>query len=181
MELLKMVGEMSGFNKIKETVLACGIEVADNVSNDLTYISGECYYNACKNKSVYEKKYKKNLKVVVGSLGLNGHFEFGGKNWTAEDFYKNPFDSHAWLEDDEGNVYDYIFAKYGFFAKHWNKEVTFPLKHEIVGVSKKELESKYKLEFIKAPRNTQKDIVKNVLCKYKQLSPQKYQVVKMVF
>ena len=172
---------MSSFNELWNKFKNMGRpETADNVSNDLTYIGGDCYYNACKNKSVYEKKLNKKLKVVIGSLGLNGHFEFGGKEWTANQFYENPLDSHAWLEDDEGNVYDYIFSVYGYYATYWKKEVTFPLKYEIVGVSKEELKSKYNLEYVKAPRSIHKDICKNVLVKYKQTSLEKYKTCKMV-
>ena len=183
MEVIKAIGSVISYQMYKGfsgKISSDGPEEAYNVDDDLTYILGDCYYNACKNKNVYEKKIKKKLKVVIGSLGLNGHFEFGGKNWTANDFYKNPLDSHAWLEDDEGNVFDYIFDTYGFYAQHWNKKVTFPLQYEIVGVSKEELKSKYNLEYIKASRPIYKDICKNVLARYKKTNEEKYKTCKMI-
>ena len=91
------------------------------------------------------------LKLVIGSLGLNGHFEFGGKDWKMKEFKKKPSDSHAWLEDKDGNVYDYIFNHYGECAEHWGKTVSFPLKWEIVGISKQALKEEYGMEFIPTP------------------------------
>jgi hypothetical protein len=136
----------------------------------LHYQFGLCYYNACSNHSIYEKQTKKKLKLVIGSLGLNGHFEYGGKNYTAHDFLVKPFDSHAWLEDKDGNVYDFLFQEYADIAKLWNKEVTFPTEHEIIGVSKKTLKQKYKLEYIKAPRSSQRDIWNNAVARLKQMN-----------
>jgi hypothetical protein len=99
---------------------------------------------------------------VIGSLGLAGHFEFGGKYHTKDDFYKNPFDSHAWLEDAEGNVYDYIFPFYKECAILWHKNPTFPVDWEIIGCSKKDLEEEG-LEYIPASSKARADIIKNVV------------------
>lgn len=127
---------------------------------------GQCYYNATYNK--YNAfKHIKGLKVVYGSLGLNGHFEYGGKNHTVMDYYKNPYDSHAWLEDADGNVYDYIYNRYGEVAEYWGKEVTFPLDYEILGVPKSEL-LEDGLEYIAAPIKAQRDILDNVKVAYAQ-------------
>jgi len=127
------------------------------------WIFGHCYYNATRNNTRYFKD--KRLKVVYGSLGLNGHFEYGGRNWTAKEFYPNPMDSHAWLEDAEGNVYDYIFPEYAAFAEKWGKTVTFQSDWEILGLSKADL-LEDGLEYIPAPRKAQKDILKNVKAYY---------------
>lgn len=121
---------------------------------------GNCYYNATYNKYNAFNNIK-GLKVVYGSLGLNGHFEYGGRDWTAKDFYPSPFDSHAWLEDEQGNVYDYIFKRYGQCARAWGKNITFPVDWEILGISKAELKEEG-LEYIPAPRAAQKDILNNI-------------------
>jgi hypothetical protein len=114
----------------------------------LTYNAGECYFNAAKN--LVSPAYKHlNLHWVCGSLGLAGHFEYGGKNWKAKDFKAKPNDSHAWLEDDEGNVYDYIFDRYAEFAKTWNKKPTFPTSWCVEGISKADLKEEG-LEYVPA-------------------------------
>ena len=128
------------------------------------YVFGNCYYNATTNKK-NAFKHIPGLKVVYGSLGLNGHFEFGGKHHTVKDYYTNPFDSHAWLEDNDGNVYDYIFAEYGDFAKAWGKTVTFNTGWEILGISKQDLKEDG-LEYIPAPLKAQRDIFNNVRLMY---------------
>jgi hypothetical protein len=79
------------------------------------YIPAQCCANAYINCRYYYKNLK--LKLVFGSLGLNGHYEYGGVNWNVGDFDKNFGDFHCWLEDDEGNVYDYIFDFYNDISK----------------------------------------------------------------
>lgn len=119
----------------------------------------DCFYNTCYNKEL--STFKK-CKLVIGSLGLNGHFEFGGKNWTMKDFKKSPNDSHAWLEDEDGNIYDYIFEDYGRCAKFFGKKVTFPLNWEIIGISKKDLKEEYNLEYIPAKKEVQQFILDEI-------------------
>ena len=132
----------------------------------LIAVFSQCYINAYKNQ---QSRYKHlNLKVVIGSLGLAGHFEYGGKHHTVKDFAKNPFDSHAWLEDDDGNVYDYIFPQYKSFAEYWGKKPTFPTNWEILGVSKKDLLEEG-LEYIPAPEKNRADIINNVVALLKKL------------
>jgi len=81
----------------------------------LQYIPNHCFMNANHNK---KNAYKDlNLKLVFGSLGLNGWFEFGGKDWTMKEWKearkdKCLWDAHCWLEDDDGNIYDFCFASY---------------------------------------------------------------------
>lgn len=130
------------------------------------YKCGECFYNACYNKQKVFFHQGKRLKMVIGSLGLNKHFEYGGKNWKMKEFKQRPNDSHAWLEDKEGNVYDYIFSHYGYCAEQWGKTVSFPLEWEIVGISKQALEEEYGLEYIPAPLQTQKMILAHVKPSY---------------
>jgi hypothetical protein len=117
----------------------------------LSYTAGECYFNAAKNRV---RGYKHlNLHWVCGSLGLAGHFEFGGKNWGVADFRKKPADSHAWLEDDEGNVYDYIFDRYAEFAETWGKKPRFPTSWCVEGISKEDLKAEG-LEYVPADKRS---------------------------
>ena len=137
------------------------IQPDPSLSYPLEAKQGLCYFNAFHNQ---RGRYKHlNLKVVIGSLGLAGHFEYGGKKHTRADFYANPFDSHAWLEDAEGNVYDYIFPFYAFCARTTGgKNPTFPTDWEILGVSKKDLEAEG-LEYVPAPKLARADIIENVV------------------
>lgn len=84
----------------------------------LIYAEGYCYANAYINRLHYYKE--KKLKMVYGSLGVNGFFEFGGKDWKKEQFQAKidgfRTDSHCWLEDEEGNVYDCLFKEYDAWA-----------------------------------------------------------------
>ena len=90
------------------------------MSLPLTYKNGNCFINAFINKRHTYKD--KNLKMVIGSVAFNGFFEFGGRHWGLADFNKRHtpgsvvWDAHAWLEDDDGNIYDYIFPHYNYCA-----------------------------------------------------------------
>lgn len=89
-----------------------------------TYYEKFCFLNALINQQgIYKDK---NLKIVVGSLGLNGWFEFGGRDWDTQKFIKKlshdqpsgfpSIDAHCWLEDEKGNIYDYIFDTYDVYS-----------------------------------------------------------------
>lgn len=126
------------------------------MSLPLTYKSNNCFINAYIN-SRHALKHL-GLKYKIGALGLNGWFEYGGKNWTKKDYFKKNdgsycFDAHAWLEDSEGNVYDYVFESYDSVAKIRTKK-GLEFLGEIRGVSKAELKSKG-LEYVEADRETQ--------------------------
>jgi hypothetical protein len=78
-----------------------------------------CWFNAAHNLIVYNN-FGKELHWVVGSLIFvadrkNGLSAGWGQNENHNlrdtdlgDMVENYDDSHAWLEDDEGNVYDYV-------------------------------------------------------------------------
>jgi hypothetical protein len=126
-----------------------------NPTAGLKYRFGECYFNAAYNK--FNAYRHHNLRWVVGSLGLADHFEYGGKNHTVADFRANPFDSHAWLEDADGNVYDYIFPTYATYAQSWGKTPTFQTDWLIEGISKADL-AEDGLEYIPAPKKALADL-----------------------
>jgi hypothetical protein len=127
------------------------------------YVLGECYMNAFKNLHGAFKDL--GLHVVIGSLGLNGHYEYGGREYTLADFTKKWNDSHAWLEDAEGNVYDFIFDFYGDCAKHWGKKVTFRINCELRGVAKRDL-LRQRLSYVPAPPDAQLYIATRVHALY---------------
>ncbi len=92
---------------------------ADEVEFGLTYYHGQCFLNAYINKNNYYKN--KNLRLVVGGFSINGWWEYGGKRWTTADYKRKTTsagsDSHCWLEDEDGNIYDNIFEDYNWWAK----------------------------------------------------------------
>jgi len=116
-----------------------------------TWKTNMCYWNAEANQHLFGKQ----LRIVYGSLGLNGHYEFGGRDYKLADFKRKWNDSHAWLEDEDGNVYDYLFSWYATCAETWGKQVTFPINHELCGVSKRDLLRRYKLSYIPADAESQ--------------------------
>ena len=122
------------------------------------YIVNNCFFNAYMNQKGCYKDRK--LRVVIGSLGVNDHYEFGGKEWTWKEFKAHgggfSWDAHAWLEDSEGNIYDYIFREYDAIAKLWTGrglkfvgrvEGGSPEKFKEVGVS-----------YVPADKETQENI-----------------------
>ena len=86
----------------------------------LYYSEGNCFANAYINQRNYYKDRK--LKLVFGSLAFNGWWEYGNAAWTYSDFAAKHsagtyiWDAHAWLEDDAGNIYDFIFPWYNQVA-----------------------------------------------------------------
>lgn len=112
------------------------------MSLPLTYKEGNCFINAYINKTHYYKD--KKLRMVYGSLGMNDWFEYGGKNWTLKDFKKKQegwrWDAHGWLEDSDGNVYDYAFEWYNEVAEI-NTKRGINIEGLIEGKSKDELKS----------------------------------------
>jgi hypothetical protein len=125
---------------------------------------GNCYYNAYYNKK-YVKEWR-NLRVVVGSLGINGHYEYGGKKHTDKEYYKNPFDSHCWLEDENGNVYDYFFGEYNRMAMLWTGN-RINMSPQVIAKAPKERLRLFGLDYIPASAKAQQDILRNVQDMYR--------------
>jgi hypothetical protein len=133
----------------------------------LTYAKGNCFINAYINKRHHYKD--KNLRYVIGSVAFNGFFEYGGRNWGLADFKKKNtpgsyvWDAHAWLEDDEGNIYDYIFPFYNYSA-----EVNTGSKMKVAdntlweGISPSKAK-KMGVEYVKADKETQTAIFVSIL------------------
>jgi hypothetical protein len=101
------------------------------------YKDGQCYLNADLNKARAFKDL--GLRVVYGSLGLGGWFEYGGKDWGVAEFRRKPTDSHAWLEDAEGNVYDYAHKSWSWIARTRGAPVRWQDDAEFFGEPKKDL------------------------------------------
>ena len=133
--------------------------ISNQTNKPLFHALNQCFINAAKNQQGAYKDL--NLKIVVGSTAFNGWFEFGNDKWTtSNDWVKKGrkgfcyWDAHCWLEDDEGNVYDYVFP--------WYVEVTQirdapgPLKVGLIEkVSKKNCQKKRGLTYVPAPPNVQ--------------------------
>jgi len=123
----------------------------------LTYKKGNCFLNAFINKRNHYKS--KNLKLVFGSLGLNDWFEYGGSDWSTKEFAAKHtpgthiFDAHAWLEDTDGNVYDFCFDWYDGVSRTRTKK-PLGISGLIEGVSKAELQTKG-LTYLPADKATQ--------------------------
>jgi hypothetical protein len=117
------------------------------------YSDGSCYYNAEYNRLHAFKSL--GLKWVVGGLGMNGWFEYGGKK--GFNYSQKWNDSHAWLEDADGNVYDYCQPSWAWYCSANGVSDKLPLGVEFRGVSKDELK-KMGLEYVAAPAKDQKMI-----------------------
>lgn len=130
--------------------------VSDVNKSEPFYQVGGCYVNAFINQKEYYAE--KKLRLVIGSFAINGWFEFGGKDWTKDDFEKKMMpgmsDSHCWLEDAEGNVYDRLFTEY---ENRWVKYRTgkpMPVKGTLEGISKEDLKD-IGIEYVPAPKDAQ--------------------------
>jgi hypothetical protein len=114
-----------------------------------------CYLNAYINmRNAYKDK---GLKLVIGSLGINKWFEYGGKNWGMAEFMLKvdgyTSDSHCWLEDKDGNVYDCLFSQYELWVAI-RTDKPMRRKGVLEGVSKADL-LKDGIEYVPAPKDVQ--------------------------
>lgn len=146
----------NAFSKMAEAVRQWPTPSAKTINKDVrgTYNDGMCYYNAEYNR-LHAFKHL-GLKWVAGGLGMNGWFEYGGKKGFN---YKQKWnDSHAWLEDSEGRVYDYCQPSWNYYCSaNGVAPDGLPLGVEFRGVSKDELKE-MGLEYIPAPAKEQKMI-----------------------
>ena len=116
------------------------------------YKDGQCYLNADFNQAGAFKEL--GLRVVYGSLGLGGWFEYGGKDWGVAEFSRKPSDSHAWLEDWEGNVYDYAHSSWSEVASIRGAPVRWQDNTEFFGEPKKDL-ARMGLTYLPASKEAQ--------------------------
>lgn len=123
------------------------------------YRESDCFSNAYINQRNCYKDL--NLKIVVGSLGINKWFEFGGKCWKLEDFKKNKgvktWDAHSWLEDKDGNIYDFAYSSYDFVSQI-RRNQPFTWSGIIIKKSKNQMKAKG-LWYVPADADTQKYIL----------------------
>jgi hypothetical protein len=137
----------------------------------LTYTSGKCFYNAYINKRNFYKD--RNLKLVFGSVSFNGFFEFGGETWGLKEFEarhikgSHVWDAHAWLEDEDGNIYDKIFPFYNYSAKvNTGSELKVASETVWEGISPYQAK-KQGVVYVKADKETQTAIFLSLLPFYK--------------
>jgi hypothetical protein len=123
----------------------------------------QCFLNAYLNQQGIYKSL--DLKMVVGSVGWNTWFEYGGKAWTLIDFVKakkgknGGWDAHCWLEDDKGNIYDYISEMDDLYTR-FRTGKGLKVKGVVAGVSKADLLAKG-IEYVPADADTQYAIFKS--------------------
>ena len=129
------------------------------------YIFGNCYYNATVNRKIFETMFNKKFKIVVGGLGMSGWFEYGHNTPDSKKYYKNPLDSHAWLESEDGFIVDYMFGEYATLCQNIGVDYKFPLHRFVVG-TREDMLRKYNLEYVTASEKRQKDIWNNVKIRY---------------
>lgn len=132
---------------------------------ELAYFEFNCFVNAVYNR---DNAYKpKNLKFVVGSLGLGvkPFWEYGGVEYKdLKDFYagQDRFDAHAWLEDDEGNVFDYVYPSFLRVAHLRNRHIKLKVNTPVEGKSKL-YRAKKGLHYLKAPDDIHDKLVGKVM------------------
>ena len=130
-----------------------GLQIAPmRESLPLTYYESNCFLNAYINMRHHYKEL--GLRMKVGSLGMNGFFEYGGKDWTLARFAASQvgsytFDAHAWLEDKDGKIYDFVFDWYNSCAII-NTGKPLGITGIIEGKTKAELEA-VGLSYVEAP------------------------------
>ncbi len=139
----------------------------------LCYQPNNCFANAYINSRYGYKDL--NLKLKMGSLAFNGWWEFGGDGWTVEKFKARaeagPFgpriDAHAWLEDDEGNVYDYAQEDWSAIAKLRTGK-GLPYSGLLTKVSKADA-ARLGFTYQEAPKDAQVFMLCHVLLRVRQL------------
>ena len=143
--------------------MACGCSRTSAKLDLSFYEFGYCTQNALKTleRGIIKAE---GLHLVAGSLGMNGHYEYGGKDWIDSDFKKKNYkDAHVWIEDSEGRIYDCILPEWSSCCKFWNVKITFPRTHTTIeGMTPRELFTKYKITYKKADPETQEKIIKNL-------------------
>ena len=112
-----------------------------------------CYWNAEFNRVNAFKSLS--LKRVCGSIAFCNWFEYGGIDYNLKKFQTKPNDSHCWLEDADGNVYDYVQPSWLWFAKTNGHDGKMPLGIELRGVSKDSLRAQ-NLWYVPASNEVQK-------------------------
>lgn len=142
--------------------------------NQLAYLDYGCFANAVYNR---DNAYKsKKLTFVVGSLGIGvkPFWQYGCKKYKDMKDFARPsgFDAHGWLEDDNGNVYDYVYPSLNALAIVHDRHIKLKKDTRIEGETKHYL-AKRGLHFIKALADIHdtlvgeimQHVVQHVLCK----------------
>lgn len=83
------------------------------------YIVNHCWWNSMANKDNYYSQQGKRLRLVFGTMSVEGKVLFGNENHTDDDWLRilkreneRGVDAHCWLEDEQGNIYDKFFSSY---------------------------------------------------------------------
>lgn len=140
----------SSFRQIDEVRV-----INDDVIGSYNYKT--CYWNAERNLETVFKD--DGLKRVCGSLVIANAWAYGSP-YKSHNYKKNPSNSHCWLEDAEGNVYDYCQPFWDYEVRdalniHDNDTAYLPLGVEFRGASKKSLKA-LGMDYIPASEASQK-------------------------
>jgi hypothetical protein len=135
------------------------------MTDQINWISGECYYNAFRNKEKMEELFKRKFYVRIGGLGLSGWFEYGSKDPHDKNYKSKPNDSHAWLETADGFIVDFTFKRYADVCDVWGLPIKFPIKKMVCG-TRETLKKKYGLEFVPTTMSNQEYILNHITKNY---------------
>ena len=115
-----------------------------------------CFLNADDNLHGCYRHY--GLRMVYGSLAMGGWWEFGGNDWGEKKFRDWPANGHGWLEDCDGNIYDYVQPSWAGIAETNGRKVTWPRRGGwLEGVSKEDCQ-RMGLTYLPASPRAQKVI-----------------------
>jgi hypothetical protein len=102
---------------------------------------------------------------TVGECYYNAHYEYGGKKHTDKDYKARPLDSHCWLEDDDGNVYDYFFNNYNEIAMIWTKKGI--MSPQVIEKAPKDRLRLFGLDYIPASAKAQRTVLDSAIEVYR--------------
>jgi len=115
----------------------------------------KCFINSMNARHVLEQLADTKLKIVIGTMSVNGFMEFGG---SAKHMEKNMDDSHVWLEDEDGNVWDYVFEHYNHYAEVNTGRSLPAASFMLTGVSKQDADEIYGVRYAPVSKSLQKRI-----------------------
>jgi hypothetical protein len=128
------------------------------------YEQRNCFWDAYINQQRLARAGIK-AKIVCGSLGFRilrhvhypagDHWLFGMAGSKYKYFVENPTDSHVWVEDEDGGVYDFFHEEYLEDYKRHGLTIGVRGGCAIDGIQKSELRNTYGMIYEAADRKTQ--------------------------
>ena len=150
-----------------------------------TYEPLKCWWNAMINRDYFYAHQGVRLRIVLGSMTVDGHNLFASRVKTETDWADMieetlstgvAFKGHAWLEDEQGRVYDKFFACYERIALGYALDAgvrprrgrpaflkSAVLNEVYEGWTKEDLEQKRGVVYKEAPLNAQMTILSQLV------------------